>query len=348
MRRQLWRAGHFPLLAAAVLLGQLLQAGEARADLTINIIPGAGLASNPDALAAFDRAAAEWSGAIATNITVNIDADLANLGGGGIIGSTQSLILKGGYDLVRNALAAHAGASPSLSFLSALPTASQFSAFVPAGGTLDGSMYLTQANANALGFNVNLGHDAQITFNSLFAFAYNAGQLNGSTMDFQTVAAHEIGHALGFISNVDEYDRGARSTGPTTLDLFRFASNSIPSTLAGFTNTPRMLAPGVAASTLISLGSGQAMSTGVFQGDGRQASHWKDDSLTGSLIGIMDPTLAFNTVETVDANDLRAMELIGYTLRAVPEPSSMAVAVGTLLIGMVFRSSRRSGTRVAA
>jgi hypothetical protein len=31
-------------------------------------------------------------------------------------------------------------------------------------------------------------------------------------------------------------------------------------------------------------------STGLYQGDGNQASHWKDDVLTGSFIGIMDPT----------------------------------------------------------
>src|SRR5262249_18337475 len=43
-------------------------------------------------------------------------------------------------------------------------------------------------------------------------------------------------------------------------------------------------------------------------------SHWKDDALTGILIGAMDPTLRTGTVQTISAADERALELIGWTL----------------------------------
>jgi hypothetical protein len=80
------------------------------------------------------------------------------------------------------------------------------------------------------------------------------------------------------------------------------------------------------------------MSTGQNQGDGRQASHWKDDQATLHFIGIMDPTLANGTIENVGPADIRSMELIGYD---TPEPGSvMLLAIGA--VGTLARRRRRS------
>ena len=68
---------------------------------TININPGAELAANADALAAFNRAAAQWQTQFTDPISVNINADLSNLGPG-ILGSTSMVVLAGAYDLIRN------------------------------------------------------------------------------------------------------------------------------------------------------------------------------------------------------------------------------------------------------
>ena len=74
------------------------------------------------------------------------------------------------------------------------------------------------------------------------------------------------------------------------------------------------------------------MSTGVSGGDGKQASHWKADELTGTYIGIMDPTLASGVVELITPADRRAMDLIGYDV-AIPEPTSLAaLACAALLL----------------
>lgn len=46
----------------------------------------------------------------------------------------------------------------------------------------------------------------------------------------------------------------------------------------------------------------------------------------------MDPTLANGQVETVDDNDLLAMNLIGYDLVSVPEPTTLLAGVACSVI----------------
>ena len=61
------------------------------------------------------------------------------------------------------------------------------------------------------------------------------------------------------------------------LDLFRFNIANTPSNAAAFTSTPRELRPGQTSVTSDTSNS-WLMSTGVAHGDGRQASHWKDNA----------------------------------------------------------------------
>ena len=102
-----------------------------------------------------------------------------------------------------------------------------------------------------------------------------------------------------------------------------------------FATFARELRPGVESVTSDTVNE-YLMSTGSFDGDGNQASHWKDDFYTGGpFIGIMDPTLGPGTFEPVSDSDLRAMELIGYD--TVPEPRSM----GTLTLACLGLLARR-------
>jgi hypothetical protein len=304
----------------------------------ININPLAGLSGNADALAAFNRGAAQWTKYFNDPITVTIDADLKNMGSPTIIGSTSSVFLYGGYDLIRNQMVTDAAPYANNSIVSNLPTAAQFSAHVPNGFSLTGDMAATKADLKAMGFtglDTSFGvTDATITFNSGFSFAYTRGSLTPTTMDFETVAAHEIGHALGFVSSVDivdYYSFGSFDIEP--LDLFRFRQTELPTTAAQFTNASRSLEPGMPAD-FSDTANVYAFSTGYYKGDGRQASHWKDDDLTGTLIGIMDPTLAFGVFEDVAAADVRAMDLIGYDLVPAPLPGSLWL-LGSGLLGVL-------------
>jgi hypothetical protein len=289
------------------------------------------------ALAAFARAAAQWSRFISDPITVNINADMRNLGSSTIIGQAESVMLVGDYTEVRNAMVADADADDGI--LAFLPTLSQFNVHLPTGFGFDGNTSASKANFKALGYaglDEQFGaSDATITFNSGFAFDYdNRNGVSPGMVDFESVAAHEIGHALGFISNVDIIDeyKSMNLTGVPvgTLDMFRFDNDGAddPSTAPQFATFPRSMLPGN-DEVFDDIAHEWRMSTGQYTGDGRQASHWKDDRLTGALIGIMDPTIDYQQIWTVSGADLRALDLIGYDI--VPEPATLTLlALGAL------------------
>ncbi|MBM4274512.1 MAG: hypothetical protein FJ134_08650 [Deltaproteobacteria bacterium] len=333
-------------LAAALLLA-LAPGAQA---LDINIIPGASLSANPQALDSFNRAAQQWERRFSDPITVNINANLAALGSG-ILGSTDTVMLYGGYNTIRTAMVADAAPYANNAIVAYLPTVSEFSAYVPSGFGLTGDIGASKANLKALGFTGLDGafgaRDATITFSTGFSFTYNhhVGGVTPGTIDFETVAAHEIGHALGFISVVDaiDYYKSLGLTGdvyPYSLDLFRFGKDiSNPSNYSGFTNNPRMLVPGQEA-IFDDLTSEYRMSTGSEYGDGRQASHWKDDALLGSFIGLLDPTLGYGVYFDVAEPDVRAMDLIGYDLVLTPVPGAFWL-LGSGLLGLAALRFRR-------
>ena len=189
-------------------------------------MPDAGLAANPAALDAFRRAAAQWEAVISSPVTVTIGAGLANLGDPDLIGQTRPMTLSGTYTRVRDAIVAVHQDQP---VVAAMPTAAQFTASIRAGFTLDGTLSATKANLKALGFadlDATFGpSDATITFNSTFSFDFdNRDGVTADTIDFETVAAHEIGHVLGFSSSVDVIDTvSPRPVRLDPLDLLRFA-----------------------------------------------------------------------------------------------------------------------------
>ena len=321
------------------------------------ITPGPALAANPAAVAALDRAAAAWSNAFSDDITVNISAGFGTFSNPAVIGNTAAVKFQSPYDFFRGYLMASAAVEPDDGVVAFLPTAAQFHATLPAGFTFSNKFIATKANFKALGFGSAIdldqvygANDATITFNSNFAFDYDSSNgVDADKIDFQSVATHEIGHALGFISSVDtvDFDKHAGTTTDliiTPLDLFRFQDNVAgkdPATNADFTNDPRYLDTGGSA-IFDDLALERAMSTGTFTGDAREASHWKDDGYTGQLLGVMDPSMSFGVAESVSANDVRALDLIGYD--AVPEPAPVvvaALAMAPMLLARLKPSSNR-------
>jgi PEP-CTERM motif-containing protein len=307
---------------------------------TIHLNPGSGLSGNTTALAAFTRAADAWSRFLSDPVTIEIDADLANLGNSSIVGQSSSVLLGTAYTGLRQQLLQDSADESDDAIVAALPTAAQFSAYVPSGATLSPNVVLTKANAKALGYTgLDLGSDGSIVFNSLFNFDYdNSNGVVG--MDFESVAMHEIGHTLGFISAVDTLDYyGPLMVSIFPLDLYRFSDGNLPANVADFTTTPRELRPGQKASTS-DTHNVWGMSTGVTRGDGRQASHWKDGVLTGTIIGSMNPTIGLGQKFSLTSADLRAMDLIGWDVQTVPEPGTTSLlAVG--LAGIWWLRRRR-------
>ena len=328
------------------LLGLCLALSVSAHALDIQFRPDAGLAVNPDALAALERAAAVWERIFDDPIVIKIDANYFPLNGGAIASTSSTLLFGDDFAEIRDAMVRD-DAQEGGSIVQALPTFAQLSATLPPGRTLFDNLIVSQANLKALGFTgleAVSGHDedATISFNGNFDFDNRDG-VNPYRLDFETTAIHEIGHALGFISIVDAIDSTLTAEFPEVslfpLDLFRFGrgAGANPGTPEEFTSFPRELRPGRPAH-FDDLVYEYEMATGANQGDGTQASHWKDFELTGEFIGIMNPTLNFGMSYGPTEADIRALDAIGW--HAIPEP-----ALGVLPLLVMLGCARWKAAR---
>lgn len=175
------------------------------------------------------------------------------------------------------------------------------------------------------------------------------------------------------MSGVDSYDARSAPNGPSKtsgllenfvvmsqLDLFRY---SAPGTLDWSTGGTKYLS---LDGGLTQLFGNSLFSTGGYNGDGRQASHWKDSPANNPQLGIMDPTSGYGQMQEITALDLGAFDVIGwnvnfdvaahqgyrfntasaynYYINAVPEPStwaSMVMGFGLLAFAMRRVRSRK-------
>jgi hypothetical protein len=310
-------------------------------------------AFGPDAVAALQRSAAQWSSRISDPITVNVTLGLGTLPDP-VIGEATSVILQThntGFDVVRDRLVLDAADEPDDGVVAHLPTASGFTATLPTGFSLSGELGGTKANLKALGFtglDATFGpSDGTVLFNSRFTYDYDRSDgVSPGAMDFETVAAHELGHILGFVSAVDSIDallsRGLTGTVyPTTGDLFRFSAAAAPADALAFAAVSRDLTPGTEA-VFSDVSHVYGLSTGAEEGDGHQASHFKDDALTLLTVGILDPTLAGGVSFDVTSADLRVLDVIGYEVVSAPLPPA-AVLLASALVALPVVSRRRRG-----
>ncbi|MEO5916837.1 MAG: NF038122 family metalloprotease [Luteolibacter sp.] len=305
-------------------------------------------------IAGFNAAGAFWSSKFSDNVTLNMDVGTAALGTGILAqaGSTQGEV---SYTDFRNHLAADATSAFDNTALSSLATGTSFGMLLnrtsnnpngsgSATAYLDNdgddnntTLYITTANAKAIGYTY-AGSDASITFGNSFSWDYDSSNgISSGSYDFVGIAIHEIGHSLGFISGVDILDGNSPPiNGPfsddqftyvSSLDLFRYSTASAASGVIDWTAS--------ATNKYFSLNNGTTaiagFSTGLNFGDGRQASHWKDNL----GLGVMDPTAATGETLVAGPNDFLAFDVIGWDV--VPEPSS--VLLGSF--GMLFAMGRR-------
>jgi len=198
---------------------------------------------------------------------------------------------------------------------------------------------LTTANARALGLPGGAPViDAHLNLNSDFAFDSDpADGISAGQFDFMGVVTHELGHILGFVSSVDDLDQLGgllpdSAFSSSLLDLFRFSSDSVTAGLgySDFTADNR--------SKYFSVDGGQSVvapfATGVIHGDGQSTGHWQD----GLGIGLMDPTVASGELLTISEADMRAIDVLGYTLIPEPTGSSLLLVGMGLLLGRRWRS----------
>ncbi|MFK8182980.1 MAG: NF038122 family metalloprotease, partial [Phormidesmis sp.] len=185
---------------------------------------------------------------------------------------------------------------------------------------------VTNANAKALGLLDNSNAlDGTILMGDLsgsdyqWNYDYNRDQsAPNKSLDFLSVALHEIGHTLGFISGIDSAEKADsqatysenidRLMKTTSLDMFRFSDYS--------QNRGKVdLASGV--SSYFSIDGGNTNLANFARGkknlglgsDGFQGSHWQDQS---NALGIMGPTIRDGERRNILELDLQALDVIGW------------------------------------
>lgn len=364
------RSVSFYVVTLIATVSTLAMGRDAHADLTINYTIGSSLqndAQSAQIVAAFQRAGAKWTNLFSNTATLNFTIDFAALGSN-ILGSTSSTANFYSYSSFRSALSANVTKSTTdVTALANLSTGSTYSVLTnrtsdnPNGSgsatpytfTAADTTRINNANAKALGIYTGSASatDASITFSSGFRSQFDFDNTNGvdpNQFDFEGIAAHEIGHALGFVSGVDILDgnsppfggpfpASALSDYVTPLDFFRFSTQSA-STAGGvpdFTADSRNKFFSLNKGTTV----GPSFSTGTNFGDAQQASHWKDNL----SLGIMDPTAGNGELLQISANDMMAFDAIGYNIKSfvIPEASTGMLLLPGLLAGALLYSRRR-------
>jgi hypothetical protein len=360
-RRLPWQTALLALLVAVAGAG-------AEAQLVFNFTATGTLAglqsSNPalygNVIGGFATAGNYWSSQFDDNVTVNIEIDYPALDPG-ILGSASSETLGYFYSDVRTSLQNDSLSASDTTAVANLPGGSSLSFLTNSATTgaivtdNNGSannfiLDVNRANAKALGLlsGTAAAKDASISFSSNFSWDFDrTNGITAGTFDFVGVALHEIGHSMGFISGVDIVDLASEPNGPfapvdlddfrvfSVLDLYRRSDRNDNNGGLDFayggtgSDAPYFSIDG--GTTSLGL-----FSTGDYNGDGQQASHWKDNL----GLGLLDPTLGPGTLAVVTSLDLQAMDVIGWDPVPVPEPSTWALAAAGLTTAAVARRRR--------
>ncbi len=297
--------------------------------LTITLRGTTQLDANPEAKAAFVRAAANWEAVIKSPISVVIDVDFGTTRFGsnypsGVLGSTQTQLIGADdiYSEVRGVLIDTASNNVERNFYNTLPanelpTDKGTTKNVVGAAAIFRAMGIIDANADPTAEQEDLGPPPSIGFNSAFTFDFDSSNgVNINDIDFDTVATHEIGHALGFTTMAAQNQTGTPDA--NVWDFFRFVPGAA---LCNFTTAQRRLNAG-GEQVFFAGCSELGLSTGTDSqgGDGNQTSHWKADELTGINLGIMDPTIGRGKHFAINNNDLAVLDIIGHSTIDHPTP----------------------------
>lgn len=296
----------------------------------------------------FEEAAGLWKHYLNDDITVNVNISSAFLPPG-VIGSTLNTEQPFSFQSVRSALQLDAKSADDVTALSSITNNATLNVYMNLtadnpngvgsitpyvdndGGGNNSTISIPRSNAKALGLIPadDPGVDGSIQFSQAFGFDYDrADGITPGQIDFVFVAAHEIGHLLGFVSGVDTLDNldgQAGRPGPfdddtfldiSVLDLYRHSTDSLANGAdLDFTADNRVKSFSIDGGSTF---PGQ-FATGRNNGDGQQASHWKDSM----MMGLLDPTASAGELGVIRSLDVQSFDVIGWDVvpsSLLPDP----------------------------
>jgi hypothetical protein len=322
------------LLALTVIVGNIDPAKGA--DFNFTYAPGTSI----NQMLGYEMAGRYWSNYLADDVTINIFIEQTNRLPKNVIGGALPGVTSVNFAQHNKSLGDDITSLNDYIAYENYDKAKEFRAIANKKEVKNGiteikgikEVNLTRANAKALGIidGQDKGLDAYILVSDLsqvnrdLSWHYYSPNdtVKSGTLDFFSVALHEIGHTLGFISGVDSPNwisyltdekklEGKKMTYSYALDMFRLSQNS-----SEFKGASDMSVGGKPIfsidggfTTLAEFSSGTRQDLG---GDGNQSSHWK--SKDGTL-GIMDPLLGAGKRRQITNLDMTALDVIGWDLQ---------------------------------
>lgn len=265
---------------------------------------------------------------ITTGATISMDVGYGEVDGYGVgsaLGESESNIVSVSYSNLIAALQANPGDATSKSVLASLPATS------PVNGTI----WLTIAQAEALGLEPVNGSQlaGEIGFNTSSDFTYGDTNTSGSvasgTYDFFSTVVHEMTEVMGRVMAVGESVEG--TTGYTLMDLLHYSASGVRDLVQ---STPGYFSANGGATSLGALNT-------ISGGD---PGDWASSVVNDPFDAYASP----GVLEKVSAADLTEMNALGWAVAgstvttppatppATSAPSGVVVApdTSTLVSGL--------------
>ena len=324
-------------------------------DFNFTYAPGVSL----DQMIGFEMAGEFWSQHLADDVSINIFVEMTdylpeNVIGGALPGIEDNVRYEDFRDHLKQDITS---GIDSLINYNQQDETDKFTAYFSSqyeenGYKVDNNEYLKMTRANAKALNLIDPHDTELDgyilmrdldgvgdgdLNSIqWHYDYSDNEIPSDRLDFLSVAIHEVGHTLGFISgldqanwlagkryvnegNEDDYysDLVGTLSNATPVDMLRFSQASYQESGDGenwidmsIGGNPYLSFTGSGGNPVAYFSTGESTDLG---GDGYQASHWEQKD---NAVGIMVPVLATGQRREITELDLQLFDAIGWDVQA--------------------------------